>query len=42
MLIDDVELEKSVEELHIAEIEVNQLKDEMKQLPLVQKIDKAP
>ena len=37
-LIDDVELEKVTEELHIAETELTQLKNEMKQLPLVKKI----
>ena len=40
-LIDDVKLEKVTEELCTAETEVTWLKNEMKKLPLAQKMTKA-
>ena len=40
-LIDDEDLEKFVKQLCTSKIEVNQLKNEMKKLPLVEKMDKV-
>ena len=39
--IDDVELEKVIEEIQTIESEVNQMKEGMKQFPLAKKIAKA-
>ena len=39
-LIDDAKLQKVVEELHTDDTKVNQLKYDMKQLPLAQKMAK--
>ena len=38
--MEDVELEEVIEEKHTNETKVTQLKNEMKQLPLVQKMSK--
>ena len=40
-LVDDQELEKFTEQLHIAKTEVNQMKNEMKKLPLAKKMAKV-
>ena len=39
--MEEAELEKFIEELHSTHIEVTQLKNEMKQLPLVQNMAKV-
>ena len=39
-LIDDEELEKFTKKLHTTEIEVTQMKNEMKKLPLAEKMAK--
>ena len=40
-MIDDEELEKVIGKWHNAEIEMTQMKNEMKKLPLAEKMDKA-